>query len=126
RGLAEPPSGPLPAGDALDAGRADARRLLRSPPLAASHHHGVLTPPLVAATPAPDTARPLSASTHGRSIPPPSPVSRAATAWLSRCRGWAQAVVEADVSWHEANRRYNRPDTRPTAAATRLRPCTAC
>src|SRR6266571_9245014 len=38
RGSSWPPSGPPTPGDALDAGRADARRLLRSPPLAASHH----------------------------------------------------------------------------------------
>ena len=38
RGLAWPPSGPLTPGDALDASRVDARRLLRPPPLAASHH----------------------------------------------------------------------------------------
>ena len=38
RGLSWPPSGPLTPGDALDAGRVDARRLLRPPPLAASHH----------------------------------------------------------------------------------------
>ena len=37
-GLSWPPSGPLPPGDALDAGRVDARRRLRPPPLAASHH----------------------------------------------------------------------------------------
>jgi len=38
RGLSWPPSGPLTPGDALDAGRVDARRLLRPPPLAVSHH----------------------------------------------------------------------------------------
>src|SRR6516225_2536455 len=38
RGPSWPPSGPLTPGDALTAGRADARRRLRSPPLAASHH----------------------------------------------------------------------------------------
>src|SRR5712691_5772846 len=38
RGLSWHPSGPLPPGDALAAGRVDARRLLRPPPLAASHH----------------------------------------------------------------------------------------
>ncbi len=38
RGLSWHPSGPLTHGDALDAGRVDARRLLRPPPLAVSHH----------------------------------------------------------------------------------------
>src|SRR5712691_10034777 len=35
--LSWPPSSPLPSGDALDIGHADARRLLRPPHLAASH-----------------------------------------------------------------------------------------
>ena len=38
RGLSWPPSSSLTPGDALDAGRADARRLLRPPHHAASHH----------------------------------------------------------------------------------------
>ncbi len=37
-GLSWHPSVPLPPGGALEAGRVDARRLLRPPPLAASHH----------------------------------------------------------------------------------------
>src|SRR5216683_1734480 len=38
RGLSWHPSGPLIPGDALDAGHANARRLLRPPTLTASHH----------------------------------------------------------------------------------------
>ena len=38
RGLSWPPSGPLPPGDALDAGPAHARRQRRSPSLAAFYH----------------------------------------------------------------------------------------
>ena len=37
-GLSWPPSGPLPPGDALDAGHVDARRLLRPPPRATFYH----------------------------------------------------------------------------------------
>jgi hypothetical protein len=50
RGLSRHPSGPLPSVDILEAGRVDARRLLRPSPLAASPHHGVLTLPQVVAT----------------------------------------------------------------------------
>ena len=50
-------------------------RLLRPPPLAASHHYGLLTPPLAVAT----VAREL--------------VSGAASVWLSRCRGIGQIVT---------------------------------
>ena len=75
RGLSWHPSGPLTLGDALEAGRADARRLLRPPPLAASHHYGLLTPRLAVAT----VAREL--------------VSGAASVWLSRCRGIGQIVT---------------------------------
>ena len=48
RGLSWPPSSPLTPGDALEASRVDARRLLKSPPLAVSHH-SLLTPPLAVA-----------------------------------------------------------------------------
>src|SRR5262249_54787612 len=58
---------------------------------------------------APDTARPLSASTHGRSIPPPSLASEAAASWLSLGRGWVQAAREAGGGWHGANRNYHIP-----------------
>src|SRR2546428_7975100 len=78
RGLSWPPSSPLTPGDALEASRVDARRLLRSPRLAASHHHGVLTPPRVVATAARDTAAPLLRSTRDRSIRPPWRVCPAA------------------------------------------------
>src|SRR5206468_11477475 len=83
RGLSWPPSGPLTPGDALDAGRVDARRLLRPPPLGAFHHHGVLTPPRAAATAARESVGLLARSTPDRSVPLPWPVCRVATAWLS-------------------------------------------
>src|SRR5919109_2786338 len=68
-------SSPLSPGDALDASRVDAHRLLRPPLLAAAHHHCLLTPSLAAAMAARGTAGPLSRSTRDRSALPPSRVS---------------------------------------------------
>src|SRR6266478_9839040 len=126
RGLSRHPSGPLPPVDVLEAGRVDAHRLLRPPPLAASHHHGLLTPPLAAATAARDTAVPPARSRRDRSAPPPWLASRAATAEPSRSRWWARAVAGAGVSSRGASKNCRSSGRRPTAAATRLRPCTAC
>src|SRR2546427_3320389 len=126
RALMASQSSPLSPSDALDAGHADARRHLRLSSLAASHHHGGLTAPRAAATAAPDSPAPRVSSRHGPSIPPPWPAYTAATTWPSRSRWWARAVAGAGVRSRGASRSYNRPDTRPTAAATRLRPCTAC
>jgi hypothetical protein len=125
RGLSWPPSGPLSPGDALDAGRADARRRLRPASLAASHHHGWLTPPLVVATAAPERAAPHVASRHGPSIPPPWPAFRAATVWPSRCRWWARAAAGAGVSSRGASRNCSNNGTGRAAAATPPHPCTA-
>src|SRR6516165_4221978 len=50
RGLSWPHDGSLNRGDALEVSRVDARRLLRPPPRAAFHPHGVLTPPRAGAT----------------------------------------------------------------------------
>jgi len=61
-----PLSSPHPPGDALAAGCADARRLLRPASLTASHHRGVLTPLLAVATAARERAAPHAASRHGR------------------------------------------------------------
>src|SRR5712691_8380492 len=91
RGLSWHHSGPLSPGDALDAGHADARRHLRLSSLAASHHDGLLTAQLAAATAARGTAAPRAASTHGRSAQRPSLACAAATAWPSLCHWWAQA-----------------------------------
>ena len=125
RGLSWPLSGPRTPGDALEASRANTRRLPRPPSLAASHHRGLLTPPLSVATAARGTGAPPGGSRHGRSAPPPWPAYTAATTWPSRSRLWARAVAGAGVRSRGASRSYNRPDTRPTAAATRLRPGTA-
>src|SRR5262249_26237224 len=113
-------------GDTLKADCANARPLLRRPPLTVSHHHGWLTDPLAGATAARERAVPLSRSRRDRSGPRPSLASRAATAWPSLCHGCVPAAAQADVSWREVDRNYSTRDTRLTAAATRLHPCTAC
>src|SRR6266699_2402510 len=100
-----------PPDDTLEVGRANARCLLRRPSFAIPHHHGVLTDPLAATTAAPDTIRPLSASTHGRLIPPPSPTYRAATAWPNPCRWSGPAGARAGARWRGASRNYNRRGT---------------
>ena len=71
-GLSWPPSGPLSPGAALAASRGDAPRRLRPPPLAASRHHGGLTPPLAAATGARGTGALLAAATRAQSTRQPS------------------------------------------------------
>src|SRR6266571_4326639 len=125
RGLSRPPSGHLSPVDALDAGRADARRLLRPPPLTASHHHGVLTPLRAAATAARGTGAPRAASRHGRSIPPPWLVSGAASVWRSRCRASARTGARADGGWHAASRSYSSNGKERAVGATPPRLCTA-
>src|SRR5712691_673233 len=125
RGLSWPPSGPLPPVDILEAGRVDARRLLRPPPLAASPHHGVLTLPQVVATAARGTAIPLARSTRDRSAPPPSRVSAAASVWRCRCRVSLRGGARAGVRRYAVSRSYSRCGRAPVAAATRLRPCRA-
>jgi hypothetical protein len=60
-------SGSLPPGDALEAGCANARCLLRRPPFAVPHHHGVLTAPLAGATAARETA---ASRMVKKSVPP--------------------------------------------------------
>jgi hypothetical protein len=115
------PSGPLIPGDALDAGRADTRRLLRLPPRAASHP-SVLTTPLAGATAAPDTARPLSESRHDRSTRLPWLAYRGASASRSPCRGWAAAGGGAGVCSYGADKSCDTSEITPAAGVTRLRP----
>src|SRR5215831_12619529 len=126
RGLARPPSGPLPPVDVLAASRVDAHRLLRPPPLAAAHHHWLLTPPRAAATAARGTAAPHAGSRHGPSSPPPWPAYTAATPWPSPCRWWAPVGATADVRSRGASRNGRSNDTRPPAAVSPPRLCTAC
>src|SRR4029453_7440673 len=94
------PSGPLSPGDALEVSRVDAPRRLRLAPLAASHHHGWLTPPRAAARVARGTGAPHAASRRDRSGPRPSLACQAATAWPSPGRGEGQGGARAGVSWH--------------------------
>src|SRR5919109_1383309 len=110
-------SSPLSPGDALDASRVDAHRLLRPPLLAADHHHCLLTPSLAAAMAVRGTAGPLSRSTRDRSALSPSRVSAAATAWRSPCHGSGQAQPEAPARSHAADKRCDRRGTAPVAAA---------
>jgi hypothetical protein len=125
-------SGPLHRDDALDAGRADTRRLLRPPSLAPSHHHSVLTDPLAGATAARERVVPLSRSRRDRSGPRPSPASEAATAWPSPCHGWVPAAAEAAGHWREAGRnymslsRFNHQLTKCEGHPARLKGAAAC
>src|SRR6266478_5187985 len=123
RGLSRPPSGPLPPADVLEAGRVDAPRRLRPPPLAASHSCCVLTPPLAAATAARERATPPGGSTPDPSAQRPSLGSAAATSWLSPSRWSVGAVAMARVGWHGASRNYNRHGTTPTAGVSRPHLC---
>jgi hypothetical protein len=117
RGKTAPPSGPawrhsvlLHHHDALEAGRADARRLLRLPPCAA-FPLGLLTPLLAVATAAPDTARLLSGSRQARSTRRPSLAYRDAMASRSPSRWWAGAEGAPGVRRHAGGRSYHRPGT---------------
>src|SRR6266568_7190246 len=79
-----------------------------------------LTPPAAAATVARDRAALLSASTHGRSIRPPSRAYTAATAWPGPCRWWAREPARAGASSHGAARNCDRRGTMSADAACRL------
>ena len=79
---------------------------LRPPPIAVSHHHGVLIPPLAGATAARETGAPRAASRRDRSAPRPWPVSAVATFWPSPAHGWAGAVREAGGGWHGADKSW--------------------
>src|SRR6266850_2852881 len=81
-------SGLLQHGDALKSGRAGTRRRLWPNPCVASHHRYLLTHPLAAATAVLERASLRVAATRARSIPPPWPAYKAATAWLSPSRWW--------------------------------------
>ena len=125
RGLSWPPSVPLLPGDALEAGRADARRLFRAASLAVSHHHGLLTDSLAAATVARGTVTPHAATTPDRSVPRPSLAFEAASVWLSPSRWSAAAAAGPGVSCYEASKNCHTRGTQPTAAASPPLPCRA-
>jgi acetolactate synthase-1/2/3 large subunit len=124
RELSWAPSGPLTPGDTRAACRVDAPYQLRPLPVAASHS-GLLTALRAAARAARGRAAPRAASTHDPSVPPPWPVSAAATAWSSPGRWWAQAEATAPVSWHGAGKSYSTRDTIPVAGVSPLHLCTA-
>src|SRR6266852_1806590 len=117
--------GPLNRVDVLEAGRTNARRLLRPPPFAVPHYHFLLTDPLAAATAGRETTAPHAASRHDRSSPLPWLASAAATTWPSRCRWWARAVATVGVSWHVGGKSYSTCDIKPAAGVRRPRPCRA-
>src|SRR5215470_6708163 len=110
RGLSWPPSGPLPPGDVLTAGRVDTptprsltvtRRSLSCPLF--------LTPALVVTTAARGTAAPPGGSTPDPSAQQPSLAYMAATAWRSHSRWSAGAAATAGVHWYGANRNKYPP-----------------
>jgi hypothetical protein len=109
-GLSWPSSSPLSPGDALEASRVNAPRLLRPPPLAASHHR-MLTPWLAAATVARGRAAPRAASRRDPSVRPPSRACTAALAWLSLCRGSARAVVNPNQITTPIGHRFSPDQT---------------
>ena len=115
-------SGPRSPGDALDAGRADARRLLRRPLRTASPFLCLLTPPLAVATGAPDTARPRAGSRHDRSTRPPSLAYRGASASRSPCHWWGGAGGGVRVSSYEVDKSCDPSGITPAAGVTRPRP----
>src|SRR5215510_1608266 len=86
----------------------------------------LLTAHGAAATAARETSRPRAVSRPDRSTRLPSLAYRAATASRSPCRWWVPAVIGAGVGSRGAHRNYSSNGRRPSAAAIRLRPCTAC
>ena len=97
------PSGPLTPGDALEAGRADARRCSATTPCRFPLPC-LLTPPLAVATAARETAAPRAGSRHDRSAPPPSLAYRGRHCLAEPVplvgSGWAGP----GVGWHGANK----------------------
>src|SRR5215211_1896169 len=85
-----------------------------------------LTPSVAVAMGARDRGAPLSTTTHGRSLLPPSPAYTAATPWRSHCRWWVQELTGAGASSHGANRNCSTHDTPPTVVASPPHSCTAC
>jgi len=90
--------------DVLEAGRADAPRLLRPPPRATSHSCRWLIISLAVAPAAHGRAAPRATTRRDRWVPPPWPAYKAAIAWLSPCRWSAQAGATPAVSWYVASR----------------------
>src|SRR5262245_3861340 len=87
--------------------------------------HPLLTAPVTAAMVACGTTMLLATSRHGRSVPPPSLVFRAARSWPSRCRWSARVAAAAGVCWHVAHSSCHRHDPRPAAGASPPCVCSA-
>ena len=115
RGVTWHPSGPRISGDTLDAGQANAHRLLRPPPRVASYHPAWLIPLLAGATEARERAAVRTSSRHGPPIPPLWPVYMAATAWPSRWR--VRAAARVGISSCGASRNCRSSGTRTTVGA---------
>src|SRR5262245_52183610 len=84
----------------------------------AAHDHPLiplLTAPVAAARVARETTTLLAMSRHGRSVPPPWPVYRAASVSLSPSRWSAGGEATVGVRPHGASKSCGTPDTRPTA-----------
>jgi hypothetical protein len=127
RGLSWPLSSPFTPGDALKTSRADTPTPRQLTATRRSLSCALfLTPPRVAATAARGTAGLRAASRRDRSIPPPSRVSAAASVWRCRCRASLRVGAMAGVRRYAVSRSYSRCGRALAAAATRLRPCTAC
>src|SRR5678815_1343806 len=105
RGLSWHPSGPLTPGDALEAGRVDAHRLLRLPPCAASSYPACSYPSWLRprrhakeqhSTYAPDMVR--QSRHHGRCLGLPAFRRPCPVRWLRQHQGYPQAGMrEAKV-----------------------------
>src|SRR5262249_52438369 len=68
----------------------------------------LLTDPRAEAMAARGRAAPRTASTHDRSVQPPSPVYTAATAWRSPSRWSVEAPPEAHASSHAAGKNCDK------------------
>ena len=93
-----------------------------------AHDHPLiplLTAPVAAAMVARETTTLLATSRHGRSVPPPWPVYRAASVSLSPSRWSAGAAATVGVRPHAASKSCGTSDTRPTGGVRPLRLCTA-
>src|SRR4029453_15812980 len=85
-----------------------------------------LRPSAAGATAAPETAALLSTSTHGRSIPPPSPAYTLATASPSPFHGVPQEPLTAGASSHGAAQSWGTSGKQPSDPAGSLRLGTGC
>src|SRR5215831_7552696 len=86
----------------------------------------VLIPPLAAATAARERAAFHVSSRHGPSIPPPWPVSGAASVSPTLSHSSAPAAPRVSASWYAGGKSCGTSGREPAAAATPPRSYTAC